>query len=386
MDIALNPFRHGGLPANARPDDPRICHDPRDAMALYRQCPAAHETPLLERPALARTLGIHSLFLKDERERMGLGSFKALGAAHAIAKLAAKVGGFDFKADHDNTLSGTTFVCASAGNHGYAMAAGARVFGASAVVYLPMAVPEEFARRLADKGARVIREGVNYEASMDAAKRAAKTNGWHLLSDSSWPGYTEPARDIMEGYLIMAAEAADQIGEPPTHIFLQAGVGGLAAACAALARARWGDAPLISIVEPSLAPALFESIKAGRAIVTHGSTSSCGERASSTMGGKRASSTMGEGRASSKMGRLDCKEPSLLALDYLAVEADAFMTISDAQAFDTVAMLNEHGVATSPSGAAGLAGLHHLGADRDTLGIGPTSRILVYISEGPVDE
>ena len=233
---------------------------------------------------------------------------------------------------------------------------GARVFGAEAVVYLAKTVPESFAGRLQAKGARVVRAGDTYEESMAAASEAAVRHGWHLLADSTWPGYTEPARDVMEGYLVMGEEVARQIAEPPTHLYLQAGVGGLAAAAAASARRHWGNGVQIIVVEPDFAPALFASIKAGRPVVAPGPVSS--------------------------MGRLDCKEPSHLALNYLAREADHFLTISEAAAADGVDLLKAHGIATTPSGGAGFSGLLASRRLQDSGGTGPASRALVYISEG----
>ena len=103
---------------------------------------------------------------------------------------------------------------------------------------------------------------------MQAAAAAARRNRWTLLSDSSWPGYTELPLRVMEGYLQLAAEAVMQVEAMPSHILLQAGVGGLAAAVAAHARHVWGDGPQIIVVEPEAAPALIESIAAGKVIDT----------------------------------------------------------------------------------------------------------------------
>ena len=360
MKIIKNPLRGQGLPSFADMAEGHICTDPAGPIGLFARCPIADKTLLLENTALADTLGIAKLHLKDERSRMGLGSFKALGAAYAIAKLAdAKVEAGE-ASNHQEALAGTTFICASAGNHGLSMAAGAKLFGADAVVYLSNTVPEGFAERLRQKSARVVREGDTYEASMAAAMAAADENGWNLLSDSSWLGYSEPARDVMEGYLVMGAEVADQLDQPPTHIFLQAGVGGLAAACTAAARHYWGESPAIIVVEPEYAPALIDSIEAGKPVVAKGPVSN--------------------------MGRLDCKEPSHLALKYLAVEADFFMTISEEEALNGVAMLSDHGIDTSPSGVAGFAGLLSSNKTLEELGIDQDSRVLVYISEGPADE
>lgn len=308
--------------------------------ALLARCPAARETPLVAVEGFGPRL-----WVKDERDRMGLGSFKALGAAYVIAHEAAQTGASDMT----TALQGRTYVTASAGNHGMSVAAGARLFGAEAVIYLAETVPDSFAARLAAKGARVIVDGADYEASMDAAKRGAEAQGWTLLSDSSWPGYTDLPHRLMEGYLAMAAEAARQMPEIPTHIFLQAGVGGLAGACAAYFRQVWGDAPRIVVVEPEFAPALQASIQAGRAVVTSGPVSD--------------------------MGRLDCKEPSLIALKGLARDADAFATISEEEAAAILPVLAGLGLATSSSGGAGLAACR-------VADLNPQARVLCVLSEG----
>lgn len=307
--------------------------------ALLAQCPAHDETPLERREAFGATL-----FIKDERRRMGLGSFKALGAAYVIAHEAAASGVKDLS----TALTGRTYVTASAGNHGLSVAAGARVFGARAIIYIAETVPDSFAARLRDTGADVVRAGADYEASMVAAEKAATEESWTLLSDSSWPGYTDLPWRLMEGYLVMAEEAAQQMPHPPTHVFLQAGVGGLAAACAALFRAHWGDAPRIIVVEPEAAPALQASIEAGRPVATKGPVSA--------------------------MGRLDCKEPSLIALRGLSRDADDFVTITEEEAAVVLPELKLMGLESTESGAAGLA------AARLT-DLGPEARVLCILSE-----
>ncbi|WP_425050841.1 pyridoxal-phosphate dependent enzyme [Psychromarinibacter sp. S121] len=345
MPVVLdNPFRGHGLALDA----PMPADDPTGVAGLLANCPAHAATPLIDAAPLATRTGVASVSIKDERNRMGLGSFKALGAAYAIAREAAAQG-----TDWPTSLGDRTYVTASAGNHGLSVAAGARLFGARAVIYLAETVPQSFAARLKAKGADVVYEGRNYEASMAAAEAAAQSNGWTLLSDSSWPGYTELPYRVMEGYLQLAAEAAGQIAKPPTHILLQAGVGGLAAAVAAFARRAWGDAPRIVVVEPDAAPALHESIRAGKVIDTEGPVS-C-------------------------MGRLDCKTPSMIALNGLARDADAFATITEAEAERGADVLAELGLATTPSGGAGLAALI-AGLDP-----GPDARVLAILSEGPED-
>lgn len=334
-----NPFRGKGLPdLNTLP-----AHDAGPVAARLAKCPQHRETPLIAAPDLAQHLGIGALFLKDERARMGLGSFKALGAAYAIA----------CDAD-EGAKAQRSYVTASAGNHGLSVAAGARVFGAKAIIYLSEAVPEAFAMRLRDMGAKVVRAGATYEDSMMAAETAATREGWTLLSDSSWPGYTKMPYRVMEGYLQMAAECAAQMPTPPTHIMLQAGVGGLAAAVARYARHVWADTPHIIVVEPAAAPALIESIRAGRSVDTQGPVST--------------------------MGRLDCKTSSMIALAGLAKDADLFVTVSEDEAADAVTLLADQRLATTPSGAAGLAAVL---ARRPALG--PEARVLAILSEGPED-
>ncbi|MCR8827050.1 pyridoxal-phosphate dependent enzyme [Pseudosulfitobacter koreensis] len=340
MDLLNNtPRRPVSLPL----DVPFPSVDAARAALLVAQCPVAAVTPLASAPALAERAGIGALHIKDERDRMGLGSFKALGAAYVIACDAA-----------DGTAKGRTYVTASAGNHGMSVAAGAAAFGARAVVYIAETVPESFAERLRAIGAEVRRDGAIYEDSMAAALHAAEAEGFTLLSDSSWEGYYDRPHRLMEGYLVLMAEVIRQMPQPPTHLFLQAGVGGLACACATLARQAWGAAVQIVVVEPDAAPALNASVSAGKPVTTQGPASA--------------------------MGRLDCKAPSLIALKGLARDADAFMLISEAEGAAGADACAAQGLPSTPSGAAGIAGLI---AGAQALGLDTQARVLCILSEGP---
>ncbi|MCB4379742.1 pyridoxal-phosphate dependent enzyme [Synechococcus sp. MU1644] len=321
--------------------DPSVGAD--NPARLLRRCPAAAPTPLVSSPVLADSANVAEVQIKDERARMGLGSFKALGAAYVIA-CDAETG----------AASGRTYVTASAGNHGLSVAAGAQAFGAKAVIYLADTVPEAFADRLRSFGTDVRRHGSVYEDSMAEAARAAEANGWTLLSDSSWPGYFDIPHRLMEGYTVLMQETVAAM-DAPTHIFLQAGVGGLAAACAAYARNAWGQAPRIIVVEPEVAPALFASVQAGAPQVTKG--------------------------PSSDMGRLDCKEPSLIALKGLARDANDYVLISEEEGAHGSAVSAEVGLASTPSGAAGLSALLASAPYRDALGLTDASRVLLILSE-----
>lgn len=323
-------------------DVPSPSDDANRPLRMLLRCPAAAPTPLIEVPELARLAGVGRVSVKDERTRMGLGSFKALGAAYVIASDA-----------ENGEAKGQTYVTASAGNHGLSVAAGAAAFGAQAVIYLADSVPAAFAERLEAIGAQVVRHGASYEDSMAGAMLAANENGWSLLSDSSWAGnFTRPHR-LMEGYLVMAQEAASQIEGIPTHIFLQAGVGGLAAAMAVFARKVWGDVPKIVVVEPDAAPALYASIAAGAPQITTGPVS--------------------------HMGRLDCKEPSLIALKGLARDADAFLLITEHEGAAGLTACESVGLPSSSSGTGGIAGL--FAVDRGAIGLDGSSHVLVILSE-----
>ncbi|WDE01280.1 diaminopropionate ammonia-lyase [Thalassomonas actiniarum] len=312
------------------------CQQPK---ALLQACPFYRQSPLTELSYLGQ-----NILFKDESKRMGLGSFKALGGFYALARLIAlalekqtgkAVAPEEYLSEKMLAMAKTmTFVCASAGNHGLAVAAGAKIFSARARIHLAETVPESFAARLRDKGAQVVRSGTNYEASMAAAIKDAEQTGAVHLGDGSWPGYTEIPRLVMEGYTVIAEEmrqAFQQQNNWPSHVFLQAGVGGLAAAITFMIRAHWQVQPKIIIVEPELAPCLQQSTDKGEICTVSGGVSN--------------------------MGRLDCKTPSLLAFDILQHQADSFVTVSEQEAVNAAAIATDLGLATTTSGAAGLAAL-----------------------------
>ncbi len=346
MKLIANPHRGG---TKLAPEAPYPSVDAAHVDDLLGQCPMADVTPLVD---ASDVVPAGKLWVKDERGRMGLGSFKALGAAYVIATDASAKDA----TPGSETLRGRTFVTASAGNHGLSVAAGARVFGAKAVVYIAETVPESFAERLRSYGARVVRSGADYAASMEAAAKSAEENGWTLLSDSSWDGYTDLPHRLMEGYLRMAKEALDQVPSAPTHVFLQAGVGGLAGAVAAYVRRVHGDTPRIIVVEPAAAPALQASITAGRCVFADG--------------------------PDSIMGRLDCKEPSLIALNGLARDADDFLTLRDNEVAALLPEMTQAGMETSASGGAGIAGAMHDDV-RVAVGLDAEAVVLCFLSEGP---
>ena len=291
---------------------------------------------------------------------MGLGSFKALGGVYAVAQLVSEyrngeTGALDTSGDavvaDTPAAPKLTFVCASAGNHGLSVAAGARIFESLCRVHIAETVPESFAQRLADKGAEVVRSGETYEDSLAAAEADAKETGAILLADGSWIGHTKPPSLVMEGYTVMAEEMREIFetqGTWPDCVYLQAGVGGFAAAIAYMIRLNWTEQPRIVIIEPEAAPCLLESVRAGHPVRVTGPIS--------------------------EMGRLDCKEPSLLAFEMLKDAADDFVLVSEEEALDAVQFAAGQGMRTTPSGAAGLAAARRASDKRP----------LAIISEGVV--
>ncbi|SNT22853.1 diaminopropionate ammonia-lyase [Antarctobacter heliothermus] len=329
--------------------------DASRAEALLKDCPVHAPTPMTEIDLLTEEVGISRLWLKDESDRMGLGSFKALGGAFAVARMIAdKAGSEDFSSQATkNTAAEMVFITASAGNHGLSVAAGAKVFGAKAVIVLAAAVPESFANRIRAKSADVLRVDGSYDESVEVARQVARDKDWILLADGSWEGYIDRPALVMEGYCVIPEEcraAFAKLDVWPTHVYLQAGVGGLAAALSAHIRLNWAEQPEIIVVEPDAAPCLQRSVEAGRLTRVDG--------------------------ADSNMGRLDCKDASLIAFRALQQDADRFVTITDEEATAAVNTFARYGIATTPSGAAGLAA-------PTAASPGPDARCLLIVSEGP---
>lgn len=339
------------------------------------QCPAYRATPLMLLEDLAAACGLAGVYLKAEWSRMGLSSFKALGGPYAVALLvqtqASSVLGRPVSPDELCTAevraiaNAMTVICASAGNHGLAVAAAAGVFGARAVVCLSESVAEYYAIRLREKGATVMRHGATYEASMTYARTEAERHGWTLVSDSSWSGYTTVPLSVMRGYTVMLEEAAETMEAtcgPATHVFVQAGVGGLAAAAVGYLRDRWGEGFKFIVVEPEGAPCMLESVRQGHLLRVTG--------------------------APTTLGRLDCKEPSLLAFELLAHLADAFVLVSDVDADDAARRLFAQGAPVSSCGAAGAAGLIAACNDqavRQLLGLDANSHVLLIGTEAAME-
>ena len=345
----------------------------RRARAEISSWPEYTPTPLHDMPALAEAAGVAAVAVKDEASRFGLGSFKALGGAYAVADIvrtelakrgiAAAATTAELQAGRYPTAA-LTVTCATDGNHGRSVAWGAQRIGAACVVFVHEGVSAGRVAAIERFGATVRRIGRDYDDSVRAANETAEAEGWLVVSDTSWPGYTETPRLVMQGYRVMVDEALDQWGgAPPSHVFIQAGVGGVAAAVAVHLRARLPAMPRLIVVEPENAACLLASAE-------------------------RGAPTAVPGPLDTVMACLACGEPSLLAWQELGRSAAAFVAVDDESAIDAMRRLARLGIVSGDSGAAGLAGLLAAAADpalRQAIGLDTASRVLLFSTEGATD-
>ena len=333
----------------------------------------AGATPLWSLPGLARRFGLAQLCLKDESVRSPLGSFKVLGAPIALVRLILRLfpdSGFQVErllsGAYREPLKAFTVISATDGNHGRALAAAAQSAGCRCVIVLHAKVSSEREQAIAAYGAKIVRIAGNYDESVAVAARLAAENRWQVVSDTSYDAYEETPRDVMQGYASIAAEVCEQsAGGRYSHVFLQGGVGGLAAGVSSYLWERYGEnRPVIVVVEPQQADCLYQSALTGEAAKASGSTDSL-------------------------MAGLACGETSPLAWKFLLPCADYFMTIDDGEAVDAMRLLAAGGrdvpVVAGESGAAGLAGLAVLCRDSRRaaqVGLNADSRVLVINTEG----
>jgi diaminopropionate ammonia-lyase len=345
------------------------------------QWPGYAPTPLRALPGQAKAMGVASLHYKDEGDRFGLKSFKALGGAYAVYRLLAQAiarrnGGQPVRAADvlagrwRDVVKDITVTCATDGNHGRSVAWGAQLFGCRCVIYIHATVSEGRRAAIAKYGAEVIRVPGNYDDSVRHAEAQAKANRWTVVSDTTYEGYRDIPIDVMHGYGVMSREIVEQLGgEPPTHVFVQAGVGALAASVAAAFWLAWADKrPKMVIVEPTEADCYLRSAQAGHPVVVTGALDTV-------------------------MAGLACGEVSPAAWEIVSTAAHSYVALADHFALDGVrAFANPVGgdpaVVSGETGATGLAALlaaHDVPALRRLFGLDASSRVLLLGSEGDTD-
>jgi diaminopropionate ammonia-lyase len=352
-----------------------------EAYARISAWPDYAVTPLRSLLGQAKEIGVGALWCKDEGRRLGLASFKALGAVYAsvyeISKLlerqlGMKISDLDLLSGRfRDDLAKTFLICCTDGNHGFSVAHAARRMGCRAVIYIPNGVSAQRENALKREGAEVVRVDGIYDEAYEAVERvAATTPGAVLISDSATPHYTEIPTRCMTGYAVIAREVVEQLkGTVPTHVMLPAGCGGMAAALIAAFDQLLGErAPQAIVVEPVTADCVFAS-------ALHGT------------------STVVAGDLETIMGGLSCAAVSHVAWPTLAVGARAFLRMNDNAAIQAMRRFaapkaDDPAITAGETGAAGLAGLIALEKDgerRKLLSLDDRARVLVINCEGATD-
>ena len=336
--------------------------------ALSRLEPGFAPTPLIDLPDLARHCGVSRVLVKDESKRP-LGNFKSLGGLYAGLRALAHAAGFpDVAALLDRDVQAAplpTLIAASDGNHGLAVAAAAQMAGAPARIYLPVEVSEARVARIAAFGAEIVRIDGSYDEAVDAAADAAR-GGSLLIADTSDGCGDAAVADVMAGYGLIAQEITRQwVGPPPTHAFVQAGVGGLVAAIAEGLAEAFAPPPRIVVAEPAAVACVARALVAGKPTLLGGDLQTSAEM-------------------------LACGLASAPAVAMLLRHDARSVAFDEARLEQAVAILAAAGgPATTSSGACGFAGLLETAVDsklRTSLGLEGNATVLLIVSEGQVPQ
>ena len=351
-------------------------HQSREWLSSWRGI-HRNATPLYDLPDAAARCQVGRLCLKDESVRSPLGSFKALGAPIALVRQILRLHP-DFEpaailtGRYAEALRGYTVISATDGNHGRGLAAAAQDAGCRCVIVLHAHVSPEREQAIAAYGADIVRIAGNYDESVQEAARLAAAHGWQVIADTSYDGYEDIPRDVMQGYGAIAEEIVEQTSAQRgragafTHVFLQGGVGGMAAGLVSYFWEYHGpQRPCFISVEPAQADCLLQS----------------------SIQGRPAKAT---GTVDSVMAGLACGETSPLAWRFLQPCVDVFMTIEDEQAIEAMRALAQGSERDTPivageSGVAGLAALEWLRSDpqrSELVGLTAESRVLIISTEG----
>ena len=312
-------------------------------------------TPLESLNKLSNELKLKNIFYKDESKRFGLKSFKALGGAYAVEKIT--------KGKKDVIVS-----TATAGNHGKSVAWGAKNLGLNCKIFISENVSETRAEEMRNLNAEVIRVKGNYEDSLNFCKEESKKNNWEIIQDVAWPDYELVPKLTMAGYSTIIKEISVQTNEYITHIFLQAGVGGMAAGLVAGVAYYFKKVPKIIIVEPENANCVMQSIE-------NNTPTSVDIMKESIMGG------------------MSCGDVSLVPWQILRNSVNNCVTISDRFVSQTIAMLADkvlsdisiEGGECSTPGITSLISCCNNEETKSTLEINENSNILLIGCEGSAD-
>lgn len=378
-----NPFLQNGDQTQAVKDFLPV-ELPRQVRKFHQQIPGYRMGPLKGLSNLAAKLGLGGIWVKDESARLNLQSFKALGSSYAIYRLLQKRLGLENQElSFSDLTSGAlrerigdlTFATATDGNHGRGVAWAADQMGFKSVVYVHKHTSKARIRAIESNGAQVLIVDGNYDDAVRQVIKDAQVNGWEIISDTAWEGYHDIPFWVMQGYSTLLSEAQEQLAaqglSQPTHIFVQAGVGSLAAAVTGYyANLFRGQRPKMVVVEPTKAGCLYHSARAG-----DGHPHSV------------------EGELDTIMAGLACGEPNPIAWEILKNTTDYFAVCPDFVAamgmrVYGVPLEGDPVVISGESGAVTLGALmnvmQHPGSREfcEQLELGPESQVLLINSEG----
>ncbi len=375
MDIAENRFFNGETaPLFSRQQAQQARH-------FHQKITGYKPTPLVALNELAALFGVHKILVKDESQRFGLNAFKMLGGSYAIARLLCEKYNLDIDALSFDKLKSSikekmTFATTTDGNHGRGVAWAAQQLGQNAVIYMPKGSAQERVDAILKLGAECIDTDMNYDDTVRFTMQTAQKNGWEVVQDTAWEGYTKIPTWIMQGYATLADEAVEQIASMgiarPTHVLLQGGVGAMAGGVLGYLADVYGPKNLHSIiVEPELADCLYRSGVKGEIV---------------NVGGDMATIMAG----------LACGEPNPLGWEVLRNCATQFVSCQDAVAALVIRVLgnplgHDPRVISGESGAVGLGLLAavHFNPQREALmhklKLDSNSVVLVISTEGDTD-
>lgn len=277
----MKEYRDGQISVISRPSVyNEICRtfsreDVRNALRFHRSIPAYRRTPLVSLECAAREHRVGSILVKDESSRFGLKAFKGLGGSYSMFRILCEKLSLDpFTADYSTFqderikawCADRVFVTTTDGNHGKGVSWAAGLFGCQAHVFMPKGTVEARRRAVEEAGSATAEiTDMDYDRTVRYTAALAEEKGWILIQDTVWEGYEQIPKWIMDGYLTLAAETAEQMNEKrPSHLFLQAGVGSMAGAIEAYYMNRFREnMPLVTIVEAEAAACIYQSAGAG---------------------------------------------------------------------------------------------------------------------------
>ncbi len=314
-------------------------------------------TPLELLNKLSSELGLKNIFYKDESKRFYLKSFKALGGAYAVEKIS-------------QNKKKITVSTATAGNHGRSVAWGAKRLGLKCKIFISEFVSNSRAEAMRKFGAEVFRVKGNYDNSLKECIKNSKINGWEIVQDVAWKGYELVPKLTMAGYSVMMKEISDQLNKNKiTHIFLQAGVGGMAAAMIAGCARYLDSTPNIIIVEPESADCVLKAVEKNKIVTI-------------------------DVQKESLMGGMSCGEVSLVPWKIINKNSNYCITVPDDKISDTIKLLASSsfgdkkligGECATPGIISLIAACNNINL-KEKLNLDKNSQVLLLGCEGDVDE